>query len=98
MDRADIVINMVMMMTVTVASDSFSMIFMTVAVAVILNSLLLLFTVRVRAAGSVSMSVVFTEVSMLMEEGHTDNIDDETDYSYDDHLTAVDNGRVIHSF
>jgi len=46
---------------------------------------------------TVAVIMVFSEVGVLVEESHSDNINDKSDDSYYDHLAGMDNRRVVDS-
>jgi len=80
---------MMMAVAMTVTSNSLSVGFVTM-----LMTFLFLF---VAVTMTVSMIMFFSEVGMLVEESHTDNINNKSDDSYDNHLARVDDGRVVDS-
>jgi len=94
--RTVVVMMMTMAMTmvrVSMISDGLSVGFVTMLMAL----LFLFMAVAMRMRASMTMVVFFSKMSMLMEESHTNNINDESNDSYDDHLTRMDDRRIVDS-
>jgi len=84
---------MMMAMAMVMISNSLSVRFVTMLVTL----LFLFMAVAMGMRATMTMIVFFSKMSMLMEESHTNNINDESNDSYDDHLTRMDDRRIVDS-
>jgi ABC-type transport system involved in multi-copper enzyme maturation permease subunit len=89
MDRANRI--RMVMVTMAMISSALSMDFMAMLVA-----FLFLF-VLMAVAMAMTVVMLLTKVSVLMEESHTDDINNKTNDGYNNHLSRLYNRRVIDS-
>jgi len=94
LDRTNRIV-VVMMMTMAMTTLRVSMVSDGLSVGFV--TMLMAFVFLFVAVGASTVFVVFSEMGMLVEESHSDNIDDKSYNSNDDHLARVYNRRVIDS-
>jgi hypothetical protein len=75
-------------MRVSMVSDGLSVGFVTMLMA---------FFFLFVAVSASTVFMVFSKMGMLVEESHSDYIDDKSDDSYDDHLAGMDDRRIVDS-
>jgi len=63
----------------------------------LMTFLFLLMAVAMRMRASVTLVMFFSKMGMLVEESHTNNINDKSNDSNDDHLARMDDRRVVDS-